>query len=78
MNQWKIFQNLYKFFNGDLNKFFLLLRKGIYPCEYIDSLKRFDENIILPKEAFYTELNLEKITDKDYEHVKKVWKRHLK
>ena len=30
-----------------------------------------------PKEAFYSELNLENITDKDYEHVKKVWK-HLK
>ena len=25
-----------------------------------------------PKEAFYSELNLENITDKDYEHVKKV------
>ena len=24
---------LYKFCNGDLNKFFLLLRKGIYPYE---------------------------------------------
>ena len=26
-----------------------------------------------PKEAFYSELNLENITDKDYEHVQKVW-----
>ena len=26
-----------------------------------------------PKEAFYSELNLENITDKDQEHVKKVW-----
>ena len=64
---------MYKFCNGDLNKFFLLLRKGIYPYEYIDSWERFDENIILPKEAFYNKLNLENITDKDYEHVKKVW-----
>ena len=29
--------------------------------------------MIPPKEAFYSELNLENITDKDYEHVKKVW-----
>ena len=64
----------YKFCNGDLNKFFLLLAKGIYPYEYIDSWERFDENTIPPKEAFYSELNLENITDKDYEHVKKVWK----
>ena len=64
---------LYKFPNGDPNKFFLLLRKGIYPSEYIDSWKIFDENTIPPKEAFYSELNLENITEKDYEHVKKVW-----
>ena len=69
----KNFPTLYKFCNGDLNKFFLLLRKGIYPYEYIDSWKRFNENAILPKEAFYRELNLENITDKDYEHAKKVW-----
>ena len=69
----KNFPTLYKFCNGDLNKFFLLLRKGIYPYEYIDSWERFDENTIPPKEASYSELNLENITDKDYEHVKKVW-----
>ena len=56
-----------------LISFFLLLRKRIYPFEYIDSWKRFGETTIPPKEAFYSELNLENITDKDYEHVKKVW-----
>ena len=50
-----------------------MLRKGIYPYEYIDSWERFDEKTIPPKEAFYSKLNLENITDKDYEHVKKVW-----
>ena len=69
----KNFQTFYKFCNGDLNKFFLLLRKVIYPYEYIDSRKRFDRNTIPPKKAFYSKLNLENITDKDYEHVKKVW-----
>ena len=62
---------MYKFYNGDLYKFFLLLRKGIYSYEYVDSWERFDENTIPPKEAFYSELNLENIIDKDYEHVKK-------
>ena len=57
---------VYKFCNGDLNKLFLLLRKGIYFYEYIDSWERFDENTIPPKEAFYSKLNLENITDKDY------------
>ena len=69
----KNFPTLYKFCNGDLNKFFLLLRKGIYPYEYINSWERFDEKTIPPKEAFYSELNLNNTTDKDYEHVKKVW-----
>ena len=65
---------MYKLCNGDLNKFFLLLRNDIYSYEYINSWKRFDESTIPPKEAFYSELNLENITDKDYyEHVKKVW-----
>ena len=68
----KDFLALYKFCNGHLNKFFVLLRKGIYPHEYIDSWERFDENKIPPKEAFYSELSLEGITNADYEHVKKV------
>ena len=51
----KHFPTLYKFSNGDFNKFFLLLRKGIYPYEYTDSWERFDENIIPPKEASYSD-----------------------
>ena len=54
----KNFPTLYKFCNGDLNKFVLLLRKGIYPYEYMDSWERFNENTIPHKEAFYIKLNL--------------------
>ena len=43
----------------------------------MDSWERFDENTIPPKQAFYSKLNLENITDKVYEHVKKYGK-HLK
>ena len=64
---------LYKFCNGDLNKGFSISRKVIYPYKYMDSRDKFNENTIPPKEAFYRKLNLENITDKDYEHVKKVW-----
>ena len=70
MNQLK---TLYMFCNGDLNTFFLLLGKGIYPYEYRDSWERFDEITIPSKEAFYSELNLEDISDADCEHVKNVW-----
>ena len=39
----KRFANIYEFCNGDINKFILLLRKGVYPYEYMDSWERFDE-----------------------------------
>ena len=32
----KKFKNIYNFCNGDIDKFMLLLRKGIYPYEYMD------------------------------------------
>ena len=61
-----------KFCNGDINKFVLLLRKGVYPYEYMDNLEKFDET--LPdKKVFYSELNLEDIIDKDYKHAQKVF-----
>ena len=41
----------------------------------MDSWERSDENTLPIKEAFYSELNIENTTDKDYEHVKKVWER---
>ena len=67
------FPNTYQFCNGDLNKFVLLLRKGVYPYEYMDSWERFDETSLPDKTAFYSELNLEDITCKDCLHAQKVW-----
>ena len=32
----KSFKNTFTFSNNDINKFILLLRRGIYPCEYMD------------------------------------------
>ena len=69
----KNFPNLRKFCNGDLNNFFLLLGKGVYPYEYMDNWKKSDETSIPPKEPFYSKLNEEGISDADYERVKKVW-----
>ena len=34
--------NIYQFCNGDLNKFILLLRKGVYPYEDMDTWGKFD------------------------------------
>ena len=46
------FGKTYDFCNNDIDNFILLLRKGIYPYEYIDSWERFDETSLPEKEAF--------------------------
>ena len=48
------FPSVYQFCNGILNKFVLLLRKGVYPYEYMDSWEKCNENPLPPKEAFYS------------------------
>ena len=69
----KRFANTYEFCNEDINKFILLSRKGIYPYKYMDSLERFDEPSAKKKD-FYSNLNMEAITNADYKHAKRVWK----
>ena len=56
-----------------LNKFTLLLRKGVYPYKYMDSWEKFNETSLTNKEYFYIELNKEYITNEDYAHAQKVW-----
>ena len=67
------FPIIYQFCNGNLNKFVLLLRKGVYPYECMDSWEKFDETTLPLKEVFYSNLNLEDISDEDYAHAQKVW-----
>ena len=52
----------------------MLLRKGIYPYEYIDSWERFDETSLPDKYAFYSSLDMENIADIDYRHANRVFK----
>ena len=70
----KRFANTYEFCNGDLNKFILLLRKDVYPYEYMDNWERFDETSLPDKESFYSSLNMENIDDIDYRHGNNVLK----
>ena len=67
------FSTTYKFCNKDNNTFLLLLRKGVYPYEYVGSWERFNETSLPPKNSFYSKLNLENTTDEDYKHTQKVW-----
>jgi len=52
----------------------LLLKIGVYPYEYMDSVKKLDETAVPPKQAFYSKLSGEGIGDEDYDHAQKVWK----
>ena len=66
------FNNLKRHYTGE--NFNLLTRKGVYPYEYMDSLEKLKETKLPPKEAFYSRLIDEDISDEDYQHAIKVWK----
>ena len=55
----------------------ILVRKGVFPYDWFDSLEKLSERNLPPKESFYSKLNDCDITDKDFEHALKVWK-HFK
>ena len=60
---------------GQTNEEFeLLIRKGVYPYEYMDSWERFDETKLPSIENFYSSLSASSISPEDYNHAIKVWK----
>ena len=71
----KRFANTYSFCNKDLNKFILLLRKSVHPYECMDNWERFNETLLPNKKAFYSNLNMEDITDTDYIHANKAFRK---
>ena len=70
----KRFDSTYEFCNNDLNKFVLLLRKGVYPYEYADTWEKFSEISLPSKEDFHSNLNMEDISNIDYRHANNVFK----
>ena len=70
----KRFASTYEFCNNGLNKFVLFLRKGVYPYKYADTWERFNEISLPNKEAFYSNLNMEDISDIVYRHANNVFK----
>ena len=59
----KKFSKTYEFCHGDINKFILMFRKGVYLYEYMDN-----------QEINFSELILEDISDEDYIQVQKIFK----
>ena len=52
-----------------------MLRKGVYPYEFVDNWEKFDKTSLPNKEDFYSNLNMEDINVIDYRHANNVFKR---
>ena len=65
----------YEFCGNDMDKFFILLRKGVYPYEYMDGWDRFSEKDLTDKVSFYSSLTMEDISKTDYVHANNVFKK---
>ena len=52
----KKFPSTYKLCNKNTAKFIILLNKGVYPYEYMDSMNRSDETTLPNTEKFYSNL----------------------
>lgn len=65
----KIFNEYFQ--NSEISS--LLLRKGVFPYDYMDSFERFDETRLPPKSAFFNSITDEHLSDSEYEHAVKVW-----
>ena len=68
----KNFNHTNRFWGCD-KKFRLTIQKRVYPYEYMDGWKKFEETSLPPKDAFYSRFNMKGISDQDYEHAQQVW-----
>ena len=68
----KDFKHTSRFWGCD-EKFRLMIRKDVYPYEYMDGWEKFEEVGLPPKDVFYSRLNMKGTGDHDYEHAQQVW-----
>ena len=67
------FPNTYHLANGSIKKFKLLLKKGVYPYEYMNDRNKFNETELPTIGKFYSELNLKNISNDGFKHAQNVW-----
>ena len=67
-------QKLFGFEEHTPKQYELLIKKGIYPYEYMSEWEKFKETKLPPKEAFCSKLNMTGVSEEDYEHANRVWK----
>ena len=65
------FKNISKYYTPEQVE--LIKQKGFYPYEFMDSIEKFNNTKLPPREAFYSKLTERGITEKDYKHAWNVW-----
>ena len=57
-------------FTGD--KLSLMSQKGVYPYDYMDCFEKFSQSKLPTKDEFFSVLNDQHITNREYHHARKV------
>ena len=57
----------------DNEKFENVIQKGVFPYEWLTSVNSLAETELPSKNAFYSRLNMEGVSDEDYAHANRVW-----
>ena len=58
-------------FFGDRSE--LVMKKGVYPYEFMDGFEKFEKRQLPKKTSFFSRLNQEKVTDENYQRAQRVW-----
>ena len=58
-------------FTGD--KLSLMSQKGVYPYDYTDCFEKFNQTELSTTNEFFSVLNDQHITNREYDHTRKVW-----
>lgn len=67
------FKRLSSYLSYDTEKRDILMRKGIYPYEYMTDERKFNETQLPNKKQFFNRLGKIHITNEEYQHAKNVW-----
>ena len=69
------FKQTEKLSQNSKTKFELLLRKGVFCYEYLDDVSKLDDEVLPPREAFYSVLKEASVNEEDYAFAQNVWKK---